>query len=160
MPPGRTSGSPCGSPGGAAGRLKPINLSPQEAPRMHPMSFFRPRRLPRAILDTSWGQSGAKLGPKSETKGLGSDLGATNEPPEGLGTFRNHGFHSGKPSFWRKRAFQQQPRKRTPTCLPLGEPRGAPGRFTPINSSPQEVPRSRTMVFVRPQPFTKTDFPT
>ena len=37
--------------------------------------FFCPRRLPRALLDASWGRSCAKPGANSETKGLGIDLG-------------------------------------------------------------------------------------
>ena len=57
--------------------------------------FFRPRRLPRAILDASCDRSCAKPGAKSETKRLGTDLGAKSETPEGRGTFKNHDFPEG-----------------------------------------------------------------
>ena len=92
--------------------------------------FFRSLRLPRAILDTSCGGFCAKSGAMNETKDLGSDLGTTNEPPEGLGTFKNHSFPAGKHHLCKKHVFNSKLEKERPHASredprePLWEPRG------------------------------------
>ena len=63
---------------GASGELKPNNFSLLEAPRRHPMFFFRPQAATKSDLKSSWCPLGAHLAARGTPKGYGQRYGSEN----------------------------------------------------------------------------------